>query len=145
MPTNSQIALVALIAVVATVDARPEAFRNRAVLLLVDSEAVESMLVAGYSARQDLCLLVGYFWEKCAELDALVYVDRVPTDANLADGPSRGDRSISDQLGWEEAPVKWPKTRTRAWETVDLTLSEPGSPRLPADRATNPRRQKRGS
>ena len=50
-------------------------------LLLVDSEPVQGALVKGYSAREDVCELVGVFWKIALDLKVKLYVDRVPTDA----------------------------------------------------------------
>ena len=35
----------------------------------------------GYSAREDVCELVGVFWKIALDLKVKLYVDRVPTDA----------------------------------------------------------------
>ena len=59
---------------------RREAIRSSRVLLLVDSEAVQEALVRGISSIDDVSDLA----------DAELYIDRVPTDANPADGASRG-------------------------------------------------------
>eukprot|EP00971_Amphidinium_carterae_P312007 6202127-Amphidinium_carterae.1 len=56
---------------------------------MVDSDASLGALVKGHSSRSDLCELVSVFWLSAAELDVCWYLDRVPTDANPADGPSR--------------------------------------------------------
>ena len=60
------------------------------VVVLVDNEAAEGALAKGYSPQEDLGDLTAVFWEAVLEFGLSVYVDRVPTDTNLADGPSRG-------------------------------------------------------
>ena len=77
--------------------------------LLVDAEAVEGALVKGYSARSDLCELVGIFWDLVLELKVLVYIERVPTDANHSDPPSRDKLKIGEALGWKSVKATWPK------------------------------------
>ena len=37
-----------------------------------------------------MCRLVGRFWHLAKELDMFAYIDRVPTDGNVSDQPSRG-------------------------------------------------------
>ena len=69
-------------------------------MLFVDSEPVEGALIKGYSARWDLCELCGVFWLRAQELDALIYVDRVPTDSNPSDGLSRNDFGVAKSCGW---------------------------------------------
>ena len=52
---------------------------------------MEAALIKGYSAKEDLCELVGIFWDVALELKCSIYIDRVPTDSNPADPPPRGD------------------------------------------------------
>ena len=82
-------------------------------LLLVDAEAVEGALIKGYSSRSDVCELVGVFWDLVLECKSLVYIDRVPTDANCSDPPSRDKLHIGQALGWKTVQVRWPKV---VWE-----------------------------
>ena len=107
-PTATQICMIELVATVLAFHSFKDHLRGKAVLLLVDSEAVEGALVTGYSARTDLCELVGVFWDLVLELKALVYIDRVPTDANWSDGSSRDKLWIGEQLGWKAVPALWP-------------------------------------
>ena len=60
-------------------------------LLFVDSEPVQGALVKGYSSKEDLCELVGVFWSLALEIQVNLYIDRVPTDSNPSDPPSRND------------------------------------------------------
>jgi hypothetical protein len=74
--------------------------RGARTLLFVDAEAIEGALVKGYSSRADICELLGLFWALVRELDLLLYVDRVPTDMNPADAPSRNEIQRCDAMGW---------------------------------------------
>ena len=64
------------------------------------------------SARKDVCELVGVFWDLALDLRVQVYIDRVPTDANPADGPSRGRLFHADQ-GWVTEELNWHKVMKR--------------------------------
>ena len=64
--------------------------RGADVFLLIDSEAVEGALIKGYSSREDLC------------------IDRVSTDANPADWPSRDKLEIGEAAGWSTFKPIWP-------------------------------------
>ena len=90
-----------------------ETFRGRLVgadlILLIDSEAVEGSLVKGYSSREDLCKLVSVFWDLALDLRVRVYIDRVSTDANPADWPSRDKLEIGEHAGWSTVEAQWPK------------------------------------
>ena len=96
-------------AVVAALWTFREYLRNKFVLLLVDSQVVEAALIKGYSARSDICELVGVFWELALDLKCQIYIDRVPTDSNPADYPSRGKLDISRELGWAATALILPR------------------------------------
>ena len=51
-----------------------EYLHGRSVILLVDTHAVEGALVKGYSARTDVCELIGKFWDLALELDCSIYI-----------------------------------------------------------------------
>ena len=90
LPCKTQIVMVELIAVVMALEAFAPEIAGQRVVFLIDAEAVEGAIVKGYSAREDICLLVGRLCETLAALDVCAYFDRVSTDANLSDGVSRG-------------------------------------------------------
>ena len=78
------------------------------VLLFVDSEAVEAALVKGYSSKSDLCDLIKIFWDLVFKLRIRVFIDRVATDANPADWPSRNDLETGSKAGWRSVRPIWP-------------------------------------
>ena len=88
IPRATQIFMVELVAIVLVLETFRHYMQDATVLLLVDAEAVEGALVKGYSARSDVSLLVGQFWQLAQVLIAAIYINRVPTDANRFDGPS---------------------------------------------------------
>jgi hypothetical protein len=109
LPRATQIRMVELFATVVALKTFGDYLKGKSVLLFVDSEAVEGALVKGYSSRSDICELVGVFWDTVQSLKCLVYIDRVPTDANCSDGASRDKLHVGEALGWKTAPFRWPK------------------------------------
>ena len=63
IPRKSQIAMVELFATVVALQTFKPWISSSWSLLFVDSEPVQGALVKGYSAREDLCELVGVFWK----------------------------------------------------------------------------------
>ena len=121
LPRATQICMVELVATVLALRTFKDYMKGKTLLLLVDAEAVEGALVKGYSARSDLCELVGIFWNLVLELKVLVYIDRVPTDANCSDSPSRGKLKVGEALGWKTVLARWPLevwSQGRAWEIL---------------------------
>ena len=64
--------------------------RGRRVLLFVDNEAARAELVKGATSSAASAELVTEFWSLAARAVVAVWVDRVPSRSNPADGPSRG-------------------------------------------------------
>jgi len=116
---ETQIFMVELIATVLVLETFRHYLKDKYVLLFVDAEAAEGALVKGYSSRTDVSLLVGRFWDLAQELNCSIYIDRVPTDANCSDAPSRNHPEIGEALGWHTVHARWPKdvwTKGRAWD-----------------------------
>ena len=89
--------------------------RGTDVLLLIDSAAAHGVLIKGYGGNPWLTAIAGAFWQSVGRVDAAVWVSHVPSKANLADPPSRGDFEIAAQYEWKslEAVVP-PKGRWNA-------------------------------
>ena len=100
--------MIEALAPLIAIDLVRDQIRGCSVLIFVDSEAAEGALIKGYSSREDLCELTGIFWEMVENVNILVYIDRVSTDSNIADLPSRGDMTIADRLGWKVVPATLP-------------------------------------
>ena len=50
------------------------------------------------------------FWNLVQALHVRVFIDRVATDSNPADAPSRNDLVTGQKVGWETAEALWPAT-----------------------------------
>ena len=90
----------------------------------------QGALVTGYSAIDDFGDLLGCCWKTAMEHELAVYVDRVPTDSNVSDGPSRSRFQELEQRGakWlTTAPSPCLSSRAVFWEEVvgrsDMTRS----------------------
>ena len=99
MPRKTQISVVEAAAPAIAVTTLGGRLRRAHYLLLVDSESAEGSLVKGYSSKEDLCELAGAFWGMNIALGAAPYIDRVPTDSNPADEPSKGQFAELKRLG----------------------------------------------
>ena len=100
LPRKTQIVPVEMLAPIIALETFRDRLYGADIILLIDSEAVEAALVKGYSSKEDLCDLISVFWDLAFQLRVRVFIDRVATDANPADWPSRGDLSIGEAAGW---------------------------------------------
>ena len=108
LPRKSQIAMVEMFAVIVALVTFGPLIKNSWILMFVDSEPVQGALVKGYSAKEDMCELTGVFWKLALELKVNTYIDRVSTDANPADPPSRDQMNVGSRLGWKTVSAKFP-------------------------------------
>jgi hypothetical protein len=69
----------------------PKLFAGRRVQHFVDNSVALSAYVHGYSGKQELAKTVNVFYLQMVALRASVYFDYVPSKANIADLPSRGE------------------------------------------------------
>ena len=81
---------------------------GKRVIGLIDSEPVLDALVKGQSQQEDMLKLLRIFWELVAEHQITLYLDRVSTDSNPADGMSRNGEAEAKELGWEIETTEFP-------------------------------------
>ena len=74
----------------------------------IDNTVALSAFVHGYVGKEDLADIVGAYHIMSTGLRARTYFDYVPSKANLADDPSRGDHTIPRMLGAHTASMKVP-------------------------------------
>ncbi len=65
-------------------------------------------IVKGYSDREDISSTVAGIWQLLRRWQIEVYFDRIPTDGNLSDGPSRGSWREAGNHGWAVMPAVIP-------------------------------------
>lgn len=105
---KTQIIPVEMLAPIVALETFADRLRGTDLFIFIDSEVVESALIKGYSSRQDICSLISVFWDIVLRMQIRVFVDRVATDANAADPPSRDDLQRGERLGWQTVWARWP-------------------------------------
>ena len=105
---KTQIIPVEMLAPIVALETFSDRLFRADIFVFIDSEVVEASLVKGYSSREDLCLLVSVFWDLVLNLQARIFIDRVATDANPADPPSRDNLDVGARAGWQTVPAQWP-------------------------------------
>ena len=82
--------------------------KERRVIVFVDNDAARHAIIRGASPSDPSAILVSMFWANETSLGSFSWVERVPTQSNPADGPSRLRFDEAKQLGariHEEAEV----------------------------------------
>ena len=75
--------------------------RDADVMHFIDSSAAEGSLIKGYSASQTLAAIAGAYWSVASESRASIWIGRVPSKLNVADGPTRGNLEAITYHGWK--------------------------------------------
>eukprot|EP00435_Cladocopium_sp_Y103_P073420 s164_g43.t1 len=120
LPKSSFMGQLELLAAPFAFSTWQDRIRNRSILLFIDNDAAGASLVRGYSPKQDSGEIVGQFWLLAAELKTHVYIDRVESKSNIADGPSRNqfDEVLSLGGSWTS-----PKTGTALLKMAEADRS----------------------
>ena len=105
---TTQIVPIEMLAPIVALATFEDRLHGADLILLIDPEAVEGALVKGYSSREDLSFLVSVFWNLALKLRVRVFIDRISTDANPADWPSRDKLKIGSDAGWSTKSPVWP-------------------------------------
>ena len=100
------VAFELLAALVALVSLCPEKLRGCRVINFIDNVAALACVVRGFSREPDLADIAGRLWFEALALEISYRADFVPSKCNLADGPSRDDRTLMRALGAREC-VEW--------------------------------------
>ena len=108
---ETQIVMIEAVALPVAAETFRGLIRGKNVVLLVDSDPVLGAAVKGYSAEEDIYSGIAAFWEIIREETARVYLDRIPTDGNLSDGPSRAAWNLVGQCGWATVQARIPDSR----------------------------------
>ena len=80
-------------------------FEHRNVLMFVDNNAAKDALVHGISTSHAMSEVIRDTRLTCTSLSLGVWYDRVPSPANLADAPSRGETAELDKIGAKAVAV----------------------------------------
>ena len=78
----------------------PEVLRGARLISFVDNNACRDCLIRGYSPVLRSAVLVGRTWLADAQLGCSPWFTRVPSEANISDGPSRLDFMEVERLGY---------------------------------------------
>ena len=70
-----------------------EYIRDSDIVLFIDNIGAQGALSSGYGETEDICTICETFWELAAEINCGVWMERVDSKSNIADGPSRDPAS----------------------------------------------------
>ena len=68
--------------------------RGRRALAFVDNDAAKYAVISGTSQNIASSCLVESLWEDVSELQSFLWVERVPSESNISEGPSRLEFSV---------------------------------------------------
>jgi len=88
-------------------DAWRERWRGRRIIAFVDNDAARFALIKGSTQSSASAAMVARFWSSEVDLESYIWLERVTSASNVADGPSRLDFAEVKGLGGRivEAPT----------------------------------------
>lgn len=92
-----------------------ERLRGRRVNAFIDNTAALSALVHGYTGKEDLAKISNAYHLQLASLRAAAYLEFVPSEANIADLPSRRKYELMRLLGIQ--PLEFHMPRMSDWSS----------------------------
>jgi len=107
LPSKNYIQLVELFAGPVALDTFADEIRDQPVIHFVDNNGALGSLVKGYSNKIDTIQLVAEYWIRAAALKAYMYIDRVESDSNISDDPSR--MNVEGVMEHHKAEYRSPK------------------------------------
>ena len=129
---RTYIAELEALAALAAYSTYPDLFAGRRVNHFIDNTVALSALVHGYAGKPDLAKLVNVFYLQLNALRSSVYLEYVPSKANIADLPSRfawaeldlelaGLAVVGDEPDALVVPdvARWRQTPLRDWASRD--------------------------
>ena len=97
-PKQTMINQVEASAGIVALDTWADLLRDSDVIHFIDSNTSLNGLVNGWSRKSDTCHLVGLYWKRAALLKAFMWIDRVESESNIADGPTKNRYDSLDKL-----------------------------------------------
>ena len=113
------VAFELLAAVMALLSLCPQDLEDCAIVHYIDNTPALSCIVKGYSKTKDLNFIVGKLWYEAGRLMSYYRAEYVKSVCNLADGPSRNNLELMEQISAHEAAWNFPSfgERLESWMT----------------------------
>ena len=113
---DNQIGMLELLAPILALGTWPETFCNVLWTAWIDNQGVLHNLLKGGSLAEDANVLIGRMWMHLASCDSDLFVERVESKSNVADGPTRHDFSDVTRLQASFSKPVWPQWASEIWK-----------------------------
>ena len=108
-PRKQYIGQLEVLAAVCAPISRPDQYRGREVIAFIDNTGAVFGLAKGYMRDVDSARMVHSFHCVCAALNTQVWIEYIPSAANISDLPSRNEFALLHELGSTSFEVRWPE------------------------------------
>ena len=117
---DNQIGLQELLAIVLALGTFPNWLTGSLWSTYCDNDGVLGAVLRGGSAVADANLIVGKLWLEVARMQISLYLHRVESKANIADGPTRYDFGMLEELGAQYVVPVLPEWMCDLWRVPSL-------------------------
>ena len=112
---DNQIGVLEMLAVALLFWTFPVLLSGSAATIFIDNDGVLYSLLKGASRAPEMCIAAGHIWLKSVALETAMWFGRVESKANLADGPTRCDLRVLEELGAFEVESVLPEWMSELW------------------------------
>ena len=110
---DNQIMSLEMLAVLVSLSTHKERISGRRVVLWSDSTGAEHATRRGSSSKADHNTIVHRVWAYAYQHDIKLWIERVGTDDNVADNPSRANDPLMVYIG-----AKWSEPVLTGWDDM---------------------------
>eukprot|EP00971_Amphidinium_carterae_P331919 6465766-Amphidinium_carterae.1 len=112
---DNQIGFQEFLAVLLGLESFQDILTGTLLTCYIDNEGVRSAMHRGSCRAAEVNLGIGYFWLQAAERNMCVWLARVESEANIADGPTRNCWTHLQKLGANKVEPKLPSWAMDIW------------------------------
>ena len=120
---DSQIMGLEMLAIGLGVSSFAHLISKRRVVIWSDNTGAETAVKSGKAKAFDHTCLAHCLWVQLIKLKTEVFIQRVPTEVNIADLPSREEYSLLESIGaeWVQPRLDQLLCRPDSWESLSLS------------------------
>ena len=123
---DGEIQLLEMLAIAFTLGTFEAVLKGALWTNFTDSDAVLGTMLSGAAgvSSADMTNYIGRLWLHCSSLDIGLQLYRVPSKANISDGPFRRDLSVLEKFGAAYVPPVLPSWVADVWQKLDFSSGD---------------------
>ena len=120
--SDNQIMALEMLSIALGISSFSDILKGRRIVIWSDNTGAQAATSTGRAKSFDHACIAHCIWAELAKLHVQAHVERVPTDSNIADLPSRQEYELLHKIGAKEMEPKLSPVflRPDAWESLSI-------------------------